>query len=165
MRTPSSTATQALQPKSSSVVFLAPNIPGVAGGNIWSPVRVCIDSRRLQLSAHLEFDSAASAGAYVDAERKSTVNIGADNLLADFNIPNIPSDPSINGLNSQAAHRVLHSWSGRPPNPVPDPYVANPKVNYGFLKGATASRWGRMDTSTRLFRTFLQDGRFLCRPV
>jgi hypothetical protein len=74
---------------------------------------------------------------------KAPVNIGAENLLAEFNIPNIPSDPSVNGgLNSHAV-TGFSQFGRQTTNPqFTSPYVANPKVNYGFIKGRSSFKVG-----------------------
>ncbi|QHN03034.1 hypothetical protein FTO74_06360 [Granulicella sp. WH15] len=127
------------------VYFLAPNIPGLAGGNS----NGTLYAYTRQIAGGYNFTPTPSSilqlrlGLTWTTSGKAPINIGADNLLADFNIPNIPSDPSINGgLNSQAV--TGYSQFGRQTtNPqFTNPYVANPKVNYSFLKGRNSFKVG-----------------------
>jgi hypothetical protein len=131
--------------QSSSVVFLAPNIPGVAGGNS----NGTLYAYTRQIAGGYNFSPTSNSilqlrlGLTWTQSGKAPVNIGADNLLADYNIPNIPSDPSINGgLNSQAV-TGFSQFGRQTTNPqFTSPYVANPKVNYGFLKGRNSFKVG-----------------------
>jgi hypothetical protein len=74
---------------------------------------------------------------------KAPVNIGATNLLAEFNIPNIPTNPTITGgLNSQAV-TGFSQFGRQTTNPqFTNPYDANPKVNYSILKGRNSFKMG-----------------------
>jgi hypothetical protein len=67
---------------------------------------------------------------------KSPINLGAENLLQEFNIPNAPNDPSINGgLNTQSV-TGFSQFGRQSTNPqFTNPYLANPKVNYTFIRG------------------------------
>lgn len=127
------------------VTFLAPNIPGLAGGNsngtLYAYTRQIASgynyaptpNSMLQLRLGLTWTKSG----------KAPVNIGADNLLADFGIPNIPTDPTVTGgLNSQAV--TGYSQFGRQTtNPqFTDPYDANPKVNYNIIKGRHSLKMG-----------------------
>jgi Carboxypeptidase regulatory-like domain len=131
--------------QSSSVVFLAPNIPGLAGGNS----NGTLYAYTRQVAGGYNFSPTSNSilqlrlGLTWTQSGKAPVNIGADNLLADFNIPNIPSDPSVNGgLNSQAV-TGFSQFGRQTTNPqFTSPYVANPKVNYGFLKGRNSFKVG-----------------------
>jgi len=131
--------------QSSSVVFLAPNIPGLAGGNS----NGTLYAYTRQIAGGYNFSPTSNSilqlrlGLTWTQSGKAPVNIGADNLLADFNIPNIPSDPSVNGgLNSQAV-AGFSQFGRQTTNPqFTSPYVANPKVNYGFLKGRNSFKVG-----------------------
>jgi hypothetical protein len=131
--------------QSSSVVFLAPNIPGLAGGNS----NGTLYAYTRQIAGGYNFSPTSNSilqlrlGLTWTQSGKAPVNIGADNLLADFNIPNIPSDPSVNGgLNSQAV-TGFSQFGRQTTNPqFTSPYVANPKVNYGFLKNRNSFKVG-----------------------
>jgi hypothetical protein len=127
------------------VYFLAPNIPGLAGGNS----NGTLYAYTRQIAGGYNFTPTANSilqlqlGLTWTLSGKAPINIGADNLLADFNIPNIPTDPSITGgLNSQAV--TGYSQFGRQTtNPqFTNPYDANPKVNYGILKGRNSFKMG-----------------------
>jgi hypothetical protein len=118
--------------------FLAPNIPGLAGGN--SNGTLYAHSR--QVASGYNFSPNAKSilqlrlGLTWTNSGKSPVNIGADNLLADFNIPNIPTDPSVTGgLNTQSV-TGFSQFGRQSTNPqFTNPYLANPKVNYSYQKG------------------------------
>jgi hypothetical protein len=125
--------------------FLAPNIPGLAGGNS----NGTLYARTRQVAAGYNFTPNAKSilqlrlGLTWTESGKSPINLGAENLLKEFNIPNIPDDPSINGgLNTQSV--TGYSQFGRQStNPqFTNPYLANPKVNYGFLKGRHSIKVG-----------------------
>lgn len=131
--------------QSSSVVFLAPNIPGLAGGNS----NGTLYAYTRQIAGGYNFSPTSNSilqlrlGLTWTDSGKAPVNIGAENLLAEFNIPNIPSDPSVNGgLNSQAV-TGFSQFGRQTTNPqFTSPYVANPKVNYGFIKGRSSLKVG-----------------------
>jgi hypothetical protein len=127
------------------VYFLAPNIPGLAGGNS----NGTLYAYTRQIAGGYNFTPTSNSvlelrlGLTWTKSGKAPINIGADNLLADFNIPNIPTDPSISGgLNSQAV--TGYSQFGRQTtNPqFTDPYDVNPKVNYSILKGRNSFKMG-----------------------
>jgi len=127
------------------VYFLAPNIPGLAGGNS----NGTLYAYTRQVAAGYNFTPTSNSvlelrlGLTWTKSGKAPINVGADNLLADFNIPNIPTDPSITGgLNSQAV--TGYSQFGRQTtNPqFTSPYDANPKVNYTLLKGRNSFKMG-----------------------
>ncbi|WP_236657337.1 TonB-dependent receptor domain-containing protein [Acidisarcina polymorpha] len=127
------------------VYFLAPNIPGLAGGNS----NGTLFAYTRQIAGGYNFTPTANSilelrlGLTWTRSGKSPVNIGAENLLAEFNIPNIPTDPSITGgLNSQAV--TGYSQFGRQTtNPqFTNPYDANPKVNYSIVKGRHSLKMG-----------------------
>ena len=127
------------------IYFLAPNIPGLAGGNS----NGTLYARTRQVAGGYNFTPTPKSilqlrlGLTWTASGKAPVNIGADNLLADYNIPNIPTNPTITGgLNSQAV--TGYSQFGRQTtNPqFTNPYIANPKVNYGFLQGRNSFKVG-----------------------
>jgi hypothetical protein len=127
------------------VYFIAPNIPGLAGGN--SNGTLYAHSR--QIAGGYNFSPTGNSilqlrmGLSWTNSGKAPVNIGAENLLAEFNIPNIPTDPTITGgLNSQAV--TGYSQFGRQTtNPqFTDPYDANPKANYTLVKGRNSFKMG-----------------------
>ncbi len=91
--------------QASWVYFLAPNIPGLAGGNS----NGTLYAYTKQIALGYNFTPKANQilqlrlGLTWTRSGKAPVNIGATNLLAEYNIPNIPTDPTITGgLNSQA---------------------------------------------------------------
>ena len=125
--------------------FLAPNIPGLAGGNS----NGTLYARTRQIAGGYNFSPNANSilqlrlGLTWTESGKSPINLGAENLLQKYNIPNIPNDPTINGgLNTQSV--TGYSQFGRQStNPqFTNPYLANPKVNYGFLKGRNSFKVG-----------------------
>ncbi|MGA2249885.1 carboxypeptidase regulatory-like domain-containing protein [Terracidiphilus sp.] len=127
------------------VYFLAPNIPGLAGGNS----NGTLYAYTRQIAGGYNFSPTTNSilqlrlGLTWTNSGKSPVNIGATNLLAEYNIPNIPTNPSISGgLNSQAV--TGYSQFGRQTtNPqYTDPYDVNPKVNYSLTKGRNSFKMG-----------------------
>ena len=127
------------------VYFLAPNIPGLAGGNS----NGTLYAYTRQVAGGYNFTPTANSilqlrlGLTWTQSGKAPINIGADNLLADFNIPNIPTDPTITGgLNSQAV-TGFSQFGRQTTNPqFTNPYNANPKVNYSILKGRNSFKMG-----------------------
>jgi hypothetical protein len=131
--------------QSSSVNFLAPNIPGLAGGNS----NGTLYAYTRQIAAGYNFTPKPNSilelrlGLTWTQSGKIPVNIGATNLLAEFNIPNIPSAPSVNGgLNSQAVTGFSQFGRQTTDPQFTDPYDANPKVNYVFIKGRNSFKVG-----------------------
>ncbi len=127
------------------VYFLAPNLPGLAGGNS----NGTLYAYTRQIAAGYNFSPTPNSilqlrlGLTWTKSGKAPVNIGAENLLAEYNIPNVPTDPTITGgLNSQAV--TGYSQFGRQTtNPqFTNPYDANPKVNYSILKGRNSFKMG-----------------------
>lgn len=125
--------------------FLAPNIPGLAGGNS----NGTLYAHTKQVASGYNFSPNAKSilqlrlGLTWTNSGKSPVNIGADNLLADFNIPNIPTDPSVSGgLNTQSV-TGFSQFGRQSTNPqFTNPYLANPKVNYNYQKGRHSFNFG-----------------------
>jgi hypothetical protein len=131
--------------QSSSVNFLAPNIPGLAGGNS----NGTLYAYTRQIAAGYNFTPKPNSilelrlGLTWTQSGKAPVNIGATNLLAEFNIPNIPSNPSISGgLNSQAVTGFSQFGRQTTDPQFTDPYDANPKVNYVFIKSRNSFKVG-----------------------
>lgn len=127
------------------IYFIAPNIPGLAGGN----ANGTLYAHSRQIAGGYNFSPTTNSilqlrlGLTWTLSGKAPVNIGAESLLADFNIPNIPTDPTVTGgLNSQAV--TGYSQFGRQTtNPqFTNPYDANPKVNYSFLRGRNSLKLG-----------------------
>ncbi|MGC2402364.1 MAG: TonB-dependent receptor [Acidobacteriaceae bacterium] len=131
--------------QASWVYFLAPNIPGLAGGNS----NGTLYAYSKQVAVGYNFTPKANQilqlrlGLTWTRSGKAPVNIGATNLLAEYNIPNIPTDPSITGgLNSQAV-TGFSQFGRQTTNPqFTNPYDANPKVNYSILKGRNSFKMG-----------------------
>ena len=127
------------------VYFLAPNIPGLAGGNS----NGTLYAYTRQIAGGYNFTPTPNSilqlrlGLTWTKSGKAPVNIGADNLLADFNIPNIPTDPTVTGgLNSQAV-TGFSQFGRQTTNPqFTNPYDANPKVNYSIVKGRHSLKMG-----------------------
>jgi len=131
--------------QASWVYFLAPNIPGLAGGNS----NGTLYAYTKQVAVGYNFTPTPNSilqlrlGLTWTRSGKAPVNIGATNLLAEYDIPNIPTNPTITGgLNSQAV--TGYSQFGRQTtNPqFTNPYDANPKVNYSILKGRNSFKMG-----------------------
>jgi len=123
--------------------FVAPNIPGLAGGNS----NGTLYAHTRQIASGYNFIPTPSSilqlrlGLTWTQSGKSPINLGATNLMA--GIPNIPSDPSVvGGVNTQSV--TGYSQFGRQStNPqFTNPYLANPKVNYGWIKGKNSFKFG-----------------------
>jgi hypothetical protein len=131
--------------QSSLVTFLAPNIPGLAGGN----ANGTLYAYTRQIAGGYNYTPTTNSilelrlGLTWTESGKSPVNIGAESLLGDFNIPNIPTAASVSGgLNSQAV-TGFSQFGRQGTNPqFTDPYDANPKVNYSILKGRNSFKMG-----------------------
>jgi hypothetical protein len=131
--------------QASWVYFLAPNIPGLAGGNS----NGTLYAYTKQVAVGYNFTPRSNQilqlrlGLTWTRSGKAPVNIGATNLLAEYNIPNIPTNPTITGgLNSQAV-TGFSQFGRQTTNPqFTDPYDANPKVNYGIIKGRNSFKMG-----------------------
>lgn len=123
--------------------FLAPNIPGLAGGNsngtLYAYTRQVAGGYNFTPNPNSTLE--ARLGLTWTESGKSPINLGAENLLA--GIPNIPSDPSINGgLNTQTV-TGFSQFGRQSTNPqFTNPFLANPKVNYSFLKGRNSMKVG-----------------------
>jgi hypothetical protein len=131
--------------QASWVYFLAPNIPGLAGGN--SNGTLYAYTKQVALGYNFTPRSnqilQLRLGLTWTRSGKAPVNIGATNLLAEYNIPNIPTNPTITGgLNSQAV-TGFSQFGRQTTNPqFTNPYDANPKVNYGIIKGRNSFKMG-----------------------
>jgi hypothetical protein len=131
--------------QASWVYFLAPNIPGLAGGN--SNGTLYAYTRQIAVGYNFTPKSnqilQLRLGLTWTRSGKAPVNIGATNLLAEYNIPNIPTNPTITGgLNSQAV-TGFSQFGRQTTNPqFTNPYDANPKVNYSILKGRNSFKMG-----------------------
>jgi hypothetical protein len=131
--------------QSSWQVLLAPNIPGLAGGNTVGTLY----AYTRQIAAGYNFTPTSKSilefrlGLTWTKSGKTPLNIGADNLLADFNIPNVSTDPSLTGgLDSQTV-TGFSAFGRQTSNPqLTNPFLANPKVNYGFQKGRHSLKVG-----------------------
>ena len=127
------------------IYFLAPNIPGLAGGNS----NGTLYAYTRQIAGGYNFSPTSNSilqlrlGLTWTNSGKAPVNVGATNLLAEYNIPNIPTNPTISGgLNSQAV-TGFSQFGRQTTNPqYTDPYDANPKVNYSVLKGRNSFKMG-----------------------
>jgi hypothetical protein len=131
--------------RDSWVYFLAPNIPGLAGGNSNGTLYAYTKQVALGYNFTPTVNSILQLrlGLTWTRSGKAPVNIGATNLLAEYNIPNIPTNPTITGgLNSQAV-TGFSQFGRQTTNPqFTDPYDANPKVNYSILKGRNSFKMG-----------------------
>ena len=126
-------------------IFDPPNIPGLAGGNSNSVVKI-FDR---QVAAGLTYT--VSSNSLLDARigfswvngSKAPGQIGQTSLLAEAGIPNIPTDPRIaGGLNTQAVNN-FSSFGRQTTSPnVQNPYVIDPKINYSWLRGAHSLKFG-----------------------
>lgn len=125
--------------------FLAPNIPGLAGGNS----NGTLYARTRQVASGYNFTVNQNSmlqlrlGLTWTESGKSPINLGAENLLKEFNIANAPNDASINGgLNTQSV-TGFSQFGRQGTNPqFTDPFLANPKVNYTIFKGRHSIKVG-----------------------
>jgi hypothetical protein len=118
--------------------FIGPPFPGLAGGN--SNGTLYAQTRQLAFGYNwapttnsiLEF----RYGQTWTRSGKKPVNLGADNLLQDFNIPNAVTDPAYaGGLNAQIVSGFTQ-FGEQTTNPqFTNPTTWNPKVNYSFIRG------------------------------
>jgi Carboxypeptidase regulatory-like domain/TonB-dependent Receptor Plug Domain/TonB dependent receptor len=71
-------------------------------------------------------------------------NLGGDNILADANIPNAPSDPTISGgLNTQSVTGFSPTWGRSASTPTTvNPFAIDPKINYSLLRGKHSLKFG-----------------------
>lgn len=125
--------------------FEAPTIEGASGGNSNSAVFVINEqiaggfTYTLTPTSVLEFRlgvSRTKAG-------KNPYNIGAGDMLTNYGIPGLPTDPSIaGGLNSQAINGYTQ-FGRQSSNPqFQNPLVWNPRINYTFIAGRHSFKVG-----------------------
>jgi hypothetical protein len=131
--------------QSSWQVVMAPNIPGLAGGNtvgtLYAYTRQIAGGYNVTPTPKSILE--LRLGLTWTTSGKMPLNIGADNLLADFNIPNVPTDPSLTGGLDTQTVTGFSAFGRQTSNPqLTNPYVVNPKVNYGFLKGRNSFKVG-----------------------
>lgn len=126
-------------------VMMAPNIPGLAGGNTVGTLY----AYTRQVAAGYNFTPTPKSilefrlGLTWTTSGKTPLNIGADNLLADFNIPNVPTDPSLTGGLDTQAVTGFSAFGRQTSNPqFTNPFLANPKVNYSFQEGRHSIKVG-----------------------
>jgi hypothetical protein len=131
--------------QSSWTVVMAPNIPGLAGGNTVGTLY----AYTRQIAGGYNFTPTPKSilelrlGLTWTKSGKTPLNIGADNLLADFNIPNVPTDPSLTGGLDTQSVTGFSQFGRQSSNPqLTNPYVLNPKVNYSFLKERNSFKVG-----------------------
>jgi hypothetical protein len=131
--------------QSSWDVVMAPNIPGLAGGNTVGTLYAYTK----QIAGGYNFTPTQRSilelrlGLTWTVSGKKPLNIGADNLLADFNIPNVPTDPSLTGGLDTQTVSGYSAFGRQTSNPqFTYPYLANPKVNYSFQEGRHSLKVG-----------------------
>ena len=116
--------------------FIAPPFPGLAGGNS----NGTLYARTRQLAFGYNWSPSTNSivefryGQTWTASGKKPVNLAADNLLADFNIPNAVTDPQYaGGLNAQIVSGYTQ-FGEQTTNPqFTNPTTWNPKVNYSYV--------------------------------
>jgi hypothetical protein len=125
--------------------FEAPTIEGASGGNSNASVFVINEqiaggvTYTLTPTSVLEFRlgvSRTQAG-------KRPYNLGAGDLLSNYGIAGLPTDPEIaGGLNSQVINgfTALGRQSSNPQ--FQNPFVINPRVNYTFIAGRHSIKVG-----------------------
>ncbi len=126
-------------------IFDPPNIPGPAGGNSNSVVKIFnqqvaygmtyVPSNNTLIDGRIGFS-------WVEGS-KQPPNIGQPSLLQEAGIPNLPTDPRIVGsLNTQAVNN-FSSFGRQTTSPnVQNPYVVDPKVNYSWLHDTHSLKFG-----------------------
>jgi hypothetical protein len=131
--------------QSSWQVVMAPNIPGLAGGNTVGTLY----AYTRQIASGYNFTPTPKSilelrlGLTWTKSGKSPLNIGADNLLADFNIPNVPTDPSLTGGLDTQAVTGFSAFGRQTSNPqLTNPFLANPKANYSLQEGRHSIKVG-----------------------
>ncbi|MBB6142986.1 hypothetical protein HNQ77_000930 [Silvibacterium bohemicum] len=131
--------------QSSWEVLMAPNIPGLAGGNTVGTLY----AYTRQIAGGYNFTPTPRSvlelrlGLTWTNSGKTPLNIGADNLLADFNIPNVPTDPSLTGGLDTQVVTGFSQFGRQSSNPqFTNPFLANPKVNYSVQKGRHSIKVG-----------------------
>jgi hypothetical protein len=126
-------------------IFDPPNIPGLAGGNSNSVVKIFdrqIASGATYVLSSNKLLDARIGFSWVNGS-KQPGQIGETSLLAEAGIPNIPTDPRIaGGLNTQAVNN-FSSFGRQTTSPnVQNPFVIDPKLNYSWLRGAHSLKFG-----------------------
>jgi hypothetical protein len=118
--------------------FIAPPFPGLAGGNS----NGTLYGKTRQLAFGYNWTPTANSilefryGQTWTKSGKQPINLGADNLLQDFNIPNAVTDPAYSGgLNSQIVSGFTQ-FGEQATNPqFTNPTTWDPKVNYSWIHG------------------------------
>lgn len=125
--------------------FEAPTIEGASGGNSNASVFVINEqiaggiTYTLTPVSVLEFRlgvSRTKAG-------KRPYNVGAGDLLTNYGISGLPTDPEIaGGLNSQAINGFTQLGRQSSNPQFQNPFVINPRVNYTFIAGRHSLKVG-----------------------
>lgn len=125
--------------------FEAPSILGESGGNSNATVFVINEqiatgvTHNVTASSVLEFRlglSRTKAG-------KRPYNLGAGDMLSNYGISGLPTDPSIaGGLNSQSIGGFAQLGRQNSNPQFQNPTVINPRVNYTFIKGRHSFKVG-----------------------
>jgi hypothetical protein len=118
--------------------FIAPPFPGIAGGNS----NGTLYGKTRQLAFGYNWTPSARSivefryGQTWTRSGKQPVNLGAENLLAEFNIPNAVTNPAYaGGLNTQNVSGFTQ-FGEQATNPqFTNPTTWDPKVNYSWIKG------------------------------
>jgi hypothetical protein len=125
--------------------YIDPPFPGIAGGNS----NGLLYSRTRQLAFGYNWSPTPTSilefryGQTWTESGKQPVNLGANNLLQQFNIPNAVTDPRYaGGLNSQIVNGFTQ-FGEQTTNPqFTNPTQWNPKVNYNWVHGRHSLKVG-----------------------
>jgi hypothetical protein len=118
--------------------FIAPPFPGIAGGNS----NGTLYGKTRQLAFGYNWTPTSNSilefryGQTWTQSGKQPINLGADNLLQDFNIPNAVTNPAYSGgLNSQIVSGFTQFGEQATSPQFTNPTTWDPKVNYSWIKG------------------------------
>ena len=125
--------------------FIAPPFPGLAGGNS----NGTLYAKTRQLAFGYNWTPTTNSivefryGQTWTASGKQPINLGAENLLADFNIPNAVTDPQYSGgLNTQNVSGFTQLGEQATNPQFTNPTQWNPKVNYSWVHKAHTLKVG-----------------------
>jgi hypothetical protein len=136
-------------------IFVAPNIPGPAGGNSNGNVRVLNKQLVPGINYTLSPTSVIEArlGVTWTEGGKSPIGLGEPSLLTANGITGLPTDPQIaSALNSISVGGGYSQFGRQGSNPqFQNPYVINPRITYSKLWGKHSIKTGyeyqRIDTA------------------
>jgi hypothetical protein len=124
---------------------LAPPYGGLAGGNsngtLYAHTRQIVAGYNWAVTPNSILD--LRFGMTWTDSGKHPYNLGKENLLADFSIPNAPTDPAYTGgLNTQSVTGFSQFGEQATSPQFTNPTQSNPKVNYTWLHGKHSLKIG-----------------------